>query len=78
MAKKIMTSSHELYKKLSEYHEFERRLVAMLNEKNLQINKTNNTQQHTQDILTLHQRLGRCRQAISKVEREIEINEKSF
>ena len=28
------------------------------------------------EVLALHQRLGRCRQAISKIERQIEVAEK--
>jgi len=34
------------------------------------------TKQFTEEILALHQRLGRCRQAISKLEREIAQSEK--
>lgn len=78
IAKKVMLSSHELYKKLSEYHEFERRLLDMLNEKNNLLNqaKKNQIEKITEEALIIHQRLGRCRQAISKVERQIETNEK--
>lgn len=77
--KKVVQSSHEMYQKLAEYHEFERRLMLMVNEKNLQ--RQQNTSQTinntTDEVLILHQRLGRCRQAISKLEREIEISERS-
>lgn len=76
MAKKIMLSSHELYNKLSEYQEFERRLLDMLHEKN-NLASGKNKAKYTDEALVVHQRLGRCRQAISKVEREIELSEKS-
>ena len=76
MAKKVMLSSHQLYSKLSEYQEFERRLTDMLNQKNMEA-QTKNNPKYSQEALVIHQRLGRCRQAISKVEREIELSEKS-
>lgn len=77
IAKKMMLSSHQLYQQLSEYHEFERRLLDMLNQKNIELSKHQNNDKLTNDVLVLHQRLGRCRQAISKVERHIEASEKS-
>ncbi|MGJ8693278.1 MAG: primosomal replication protein [Thalassotalea sp.] len=77
MAKKVLLSSHQLYEKLAEYHEFERRLMEMLNQKSSQLTSGANKDLVTQESLVLHQRLGRCRQAISKVEREIEIAEKN-
>lgn len=77
MAKKMMLSSHQLYQKLNEYNEFERRLLDMLHMKNTELSKKSNDDALKNEALVLHQRLGRCRQAISKVEREIEISEKS-
>lgn len=77
IAKKMMLSSHQLYQKLSEYNEFERRLLDMLNTKKNELASAQKSQQLTNDVLTLHQRLGRCRQAISKVERDIETTEKA-
>ena len=77
MAKKVMLSSQQLYQKLTEYNEFERRLLDMLNQKNIELANNTNDTQLTNEALILHQRLGRCRQAISKVERNIEIAEKS-
>ncbi len=78
-AKAVMSSSHELHQKLAETREFERRLAEMIADRERQ--RTNNSQAVTQqklatEILTLHQRLGRCRQAISKIERDIELSEK--
>lgn len=72
-AKALMNSSHQLHKKLSETFEFERRLLDMIKDRETQRQVVNNTKsaQLSAEILALHQRLGRCRQAISKIEREI-------
>jgi primosomal replication protein N'' len=77
-AKQLFKSSQALYQQLSEHHEFERRLLAMLNEREiLRKSATPSKAKNLSDeVLALHQRLGRCRQAISKIEREIEVAEK--
>lgn len=54
-----------LYQKLSETHEFERRLLQMIHESAEQ-------QQAAEIQLALHARLGRCRKAISQLEAEIQ------
>jgi len=74
----VIQSSQELYQKLSEHHEFERRLVNMLNEKEQQLSNCSSAlrQELSQQTLTIHQRLGRCRKAISLIERDIEFSEK--
>jgi primosomal replication protein N'' len=54
-----------LYQKLSETHEFERRLLDLINEAAQQ-------QQDPARQLALHARLGRCRKAISQLEAEIQ------
>ena len=58
--------------------EFERRLLAMVHEREQQRQQATNKQSErlSEEILALHQRLGRCRQAISKLEREIEQTKK--
>ncbi len=70
---KITSSSHQLYQKLSEHHEFERRLMNMLSEKDILRTRCNTAENKklSQDVLTLHQRLGRCRKAISAIEKDI-------
>ena len=77
-AKKLMLSSHQLYQKLTEHHEFERRLMDMVAERELQRVKssTKDSKKISSEVLALHQRLGRCRRAISTIEREIEQAEK--
>jgi len=74
----VIQSSQELHQKLSQHHEFERRLLNMLTEKELELSKCNNNkrQETSQEVLALHQRLGRCRKAISLIERDIEFTEK--
>ena len=74
----VIQSSQELHQKLSQHHEFERRLLEMLNEKEYQLSKCGNSQRQatSQEVLALHQRLGRCRKAISLIERDIEFIEK--
>ncbi|CCQ11737.1 Primosomal replication protein N prime prime [Pseudoalteromonas luteoviolacea B = ATCC 29581] len=75
---KIMQSSHELYQELSQNHEFERRLMDMISDREKQLNESDQTQQsHLQkEIFALHMRLGRCRKAIAATEDKILIVEK--
>ncbi|AAZ28005.1 primosomal replication protein PriC [Colwellia psychrerythraea] len=79
MAKSVLLTSHQLYQQLSEHHEFERRLRDMITEREQQRirSKSANTEKLSQEVLALHQRLGRCRKAISSIERSIEQAEKS-
>lgn len=78
LAKQLVLSSHQLYQKLTEHHEFERRLMDMLMEKERQRLecKKHESEKLSFEVLTLHQRLGRCRKAISTIERDIELAEK--
>ncbi|BBN80895.1 prepilin peptidase [Pseudoalteromonas sp. A25] len=75
---KIMQSSHELYQELSQNHEFERRLMEMIDLRKIQLDKASPEQakQLNQEILALHARLGRCRKAISSTEVKIQHVEK--
>jgi len=74
---KIIYSKNQLHQKLIEHHEFERRLMNMLTEKdNLRARcKPSESQKLSLEVLTLHQRLGRCRKAISIIERDISLAE---
>lgn len=78
MAKSVLLSSHQLHQQLNEHHEFERRLMVMVSEREVQRLKSKglNTEKISQEVLALHQRLGRCRKAISVIERKIELSEK--
>ena len=77
-AQAVMQSSHNLHNKLNETFEFERRLLEMIKDRETQRQNATvkQSQQLSGEILALHQRLGRCRQAISKLEREIAQSEK--
>lgn len=77
LAKTVLLTSHQLYQQLSEHHEFERRLMVMITEREQQRLQSKNTNNLSQEVLALHQRLGRCRKAITAIERNIEIAEKS-
>ena len=78
IAKKVMLNSHQLYQKLAEHHEFERRLMDMLAEREIaRVQcKKHEADKLSAEVLALHQRLGRCRKAISAIERDIEMAEK--
>ena len=78
LTKKVMHSSHQLYQKLAEHHEFERRLMDMVAERELSraTCKSEQSAKLSTEVLALHQRLGRCRKAISTIERDIELAEK--
>jgi len=78
LTKNIMLSSHQLYQKLTEHHEFERRLMDMVSEReSARMNcKKHESEKLSAEVLALHQRLGRCRKAISTIERDIELAEK--
>ena len=78
LAKKVMLNSHQLYDKLKEHHEFERRLMDMvaLREEARTSCSPSEAGKLGQEVLALHQRLGRCRKAISSIEIEIERSEK--
>ena len=77
LAQSVIQSSQILYQKLSQHHEYERRLQAMLLERELQRDrsKLDNIDELSQQVLVLHQRLGRCRKAITLIEKEIELAE---
>ncbi|TKB44682.1 primosomal replication protein PriC [Thalassotalea mangrovi] len=69
----IIRPSRELYEKLAEYQGFEKRLEQMLFDAQDELKRAPAQSSELQTkVLTLHQRLGRCRQAIAKLEVEIE------
>ena len=78
LTQNIIQNSHQLYQKLAEHHEFERRLMDMVNTKERERSscKMHENDKLSAETLVLHQRLGRCRRAISTIERDIELAEK--
>ena len=61
--KQIMQPAHELYDELKQNHEFERRLVLMVEECKLRMQNVGPVKAKAinLEILALHGRLGRCR-----------------
>ena len=59
-------------------HEFERRLVLMIEERKLKLDAASPAKatEINKEILALHARLGRCRKAISATEDKIQQVEK--
>lgn len=76
--KQIMQPAHELYDELKQNHEFERRLVLMVEECKLKMQNVGPVKAKAinLEILALHGRLGRCRKAISATEEKIQQVEK--
>ena len=68
---RISASSQQLYQQLSDIQEFERRLLDMI-----QLASRDNSADAVQRTLALHARLGRCRKALTDIERQIQDLEK--
>lgn len=69
------------YTKLAETQQFERRLIAMIEDRETTLGTlaTFSDQQRVQkELAALEGRLMRCRQALAKIERQIERQEKGF
>ncbi|HEX5791638.1 MAG TPA: primosomal replication protein PriC, partial [Rheinheimera sp.] len=66
VVQQISTSSQQLYQQLSDIQEFERRLLDMIN-----LASRDSSADAVQRTLALHARLGRCRRALSDIERKI-------
>lgn len=73
----LMANSHQLYQELAQHHEYERRFNEMIYERQTKMaaSKGQVAQQLQKEILALHQRLGRCRRAISVIEERIQMAE---
>lgn len=71
----------DLYERLSQHQDYERRLQAMVSEKELQLSTlTDSRLQHQcqKDLATLAGRLYRCRQALLRIEKAIEHKENQY
>lgn len=67
VVQQISASSQQLYQQLSDTQEFERRLQDMISLANRETSAD-----AIQRALALHARLGRCRKALSDIERQIQ------
>jgi len=75
------SKSADNYARLAETQQFERRLIAMIEDRESSLGKlaTFDEQKRVQkELAALEGRLMRCRQALSKIERYIERQEKGF
>ncbi|MFS7308882.1 primosomal replication protein PriC [Rahnella inusitata] len=73
--------SHDNYTRLAETQQFERRLIVMIEDRETTLGQlaTFSDQQRVQkELAALEGRLMRCRQALAKIERQIERQEKGF
>lgn len=73
--------SHDNYTKLAETQQFERRLIAMIEDRETtlgQLSTFSDQQRVQKELAALEGRLMRCRQALAKIERQIERQEKGF
>ncbi|EMN4127888.1 MULTISPECIES: primosomal replication protein PriC [Providencia] len=71
----------DLYERLAQHQDYERRLLAMVSERELQLNGlTDHVKRHQcqKDIAALAGRLHRCRQALIRIEKAIEHQENQF
>ena len=69
------------YHKLAEHQDYERRILAMIQDRESQLGKQNlltEQQKIQKELAALEGRLMRCRQALIKIERSIEKKESGF
>ncbi|MDX7987964.1 prephenate dehydrogenase [Xenorhabdus sp. 12] len=74
------SQERDLYQRLAEHQDYERRLMAMVDDRELQLNKQvtlENKYKLQKEIAALAGRLARCRQALMRIERTIEKKENS-
>lgn len=67
VVQQLAASSQQLYQQLSEYQQFESRLLDMV-----RLAERDSSKEATNKTLALHARLGRCRKAINEVEQAIQ------
>ncbi|NHB92576.1 primosomal replication protein PriC [Photorhabdus cinerea] len=68
----------DLYHKLAEHQDYERRLLEMINDRELKLNQQttlSNQQKVQKEIAALAGRLARCRQSMMRIEKSIEYKE---
>ncbi|OTA21299.1 prephenate dehydrogenase [Xenorhabdus beddingii] len=74
------SQERDLYQRLAEHQDYERRLMTMIDDRELQLNKQNTlTDKYKlqKEIAALAGRLARCRQALMRIEKSIEKQENS-
>ncbi|PHM36841.1 primosomal replication protein PriC [Xenorhabdus innexi] len=74
------SQERDLYQRLAEHQDYERRLIAMIDDRELQLNQNTGLADKfklQKEIAALAGRLARCRQALIRIERTIEKQENS-
>jgi primosomal replication protein N'' len=78
---RLDTTPQDLYHKLAEHQQFERRLIAMIEDRESSLGQQSTFAQQKkiqQELAALEGRLMRCRQALKRIERNIERKENGF
>ncbi|MCL1036679.1 primosomal replication protein [Shewanella corallii] len=80
IASSVMQNSHQLYDELNKHLNWAKRIEQKIAQLNMALDNCPNTDkinlQH--EILAMHRRLGKCRQAISYIEDRIQLLERPF
>ncbi|MEE3660651.1 primosomal replication protein [Brenneria sp. g21c3] len=75
------SAPQDLYHKLAEHQDYERRLLSMIHDRESLLNdqtKFSEQQRLQKELAALEGRLARCRQALTRLERAIERREQGF
>ena len=80
IAASVMQNSHQLYEELNKHLNWAKRIEQKIEELNAGLDNCANADKikHQQEILAMHRRLGKCRQAISYIEDRIQLLERPF
>ena len=78
IASNVMSSSHQIYNELNKHLNWAKRIEQQIElmEEKLEFCHSNDKIQLQNDILLMHRRLGKCRQAISYIEERIQLFER--
>ena len=78
IASSVMQNSHQLYDELNKHLNWATRIEQKIAELELNLEKANSRNKITlqNDILSMHRRLGKCRQAITYIEERIQLFER--
>ncbi|GAA5188973.1 primosomal replication protein [Ferrimonas gelatinilytica] len=73
IAQSVMNSSHHLYQELNKHQQWEQKMVLKIQQLDQALDKYEGSDkiERQNAILTLHKRLGKCRQAMTYIEQRI-------
>ncbi|MFQ6371511.1 primosomal replication protein [Shewanella sp. YIC-542] len=77
IANQVMQSSHRLYQELDKHLNWEKKILLKIEQLQYQLDTCHSTAKIAiqNDLLSMHRRLGKCRQAISYIEDRIQVFE---